>query len=426
MNMSLPANNLSKEALKVKTELFTWKLDNQNYVIQVDPYYIKARRAWKVSDNIVGLFRDAIETDSNDKWEEISELFHGELLENQQSYAAANLLIADPRDPEALLIERESIKKIQPWLVFLEVNQICNLKCNFCYVDMLPRMVAKDEAIYTAIDKITDSGAMFLGITGGEPSLNKNIVSIIKYAIRKGIAVTVRTNLLKLPPDIELLANEPRLVLITSIHHGDESEFDRIVGKAGSKQNIYNNIQKLIKLNIRVRAHIVVKSDNYDSLDQMIEDLERTGVPFTMTDHVMPYSGQKGNIAEKPLQYKLKAELTRKLIERGLIERQRNTCTAAQSKIWISATGDVFPCELFRERPIGNFSNHSIKDILHSKEVTDWRENHIYTSEQSGCLSCSARSGCPRCPAMIEIEKGTSHSKHDLTCFVTSEIFNLS
>ena len=51
-----------------------------------------------------------------------------------------------------------------------------------------------------------------------------------------------------------------------------------------------------------------------------------------------------------------------------------------------------------------------------------WREENVFTSEPEGCLACSLRSKCPRCPAMIHMEKNTTHDKHELTCATTTGV----
>ena len=412
-------------AAKAHQQLFSWRLGKQHYVIQVDPFYLKPRCAWPVSPEYARLLTFANRLDDGQStaiWEALAQTFSPLWLEDEARYSGRNLLNVDPSDEDAIRLKREAVHMLQPWLTYLEVNQVCNLKCQFCYVDQLPRVIGTPEVLHLGVARIAEAGGLFLNITGGEPTLYPGLVSLIRDGIRHGLAVTVRTNLLKLPGDIAALASEPRVVFVVSLHHHDAADFDAFVGRPHAQKQIFENIRRLLDLGLRVRAHIVATTENVSSLPEMFTQIQQLGIPYTITDHVMPFTGQQGQHAAEPLKFKIESERTRALLELGSIERHRNLCTAAQSKLWLDAKGDVYPCELFREVPIGSYLDASLRDILDAHSNAAWRNEFIFSSEPQGCQSCGARSKCPRCPAMVYIEKRTTHGKHDLTCDVSQAL----
>jgi radical SAM protein with 4Fe4S-binding SPASM domain len=408
-------------AEKARRELFTWKVAGETFVVQLDPYFHKIRRVWQ-SEQMAALVRMAVGQNTLEPWKFLAKLFADDWYSDHLNYAGVNLEQVDPVDSAARQIEKDAISALQPWLIYLEVNQVCNLKCRFCYVDLLPRVVGAKATLHAGVARAHEAGALFLNITGGEPSLCDGLPDLVLDGVRRGLAVTIRTNLLRLPPGIERIAGESRAVFVTSFHHSEEDAFDDFVGKPGAKRQILRNIEALQQMHIRVRVHLVATKANLCSLPEMLEEFRELGVPYTLTDHVMPYTGERTGRAEQPLDFKILAQQTQQLITQRHIQRQRGSCTAAQSKLWLSATGLVYPCELFRDQPIGNYLTNSLRDILDSRENAEWRQVNIYSSEPSGCRSCTLRTKCPRCPAMVYLEKGTTNAKHDLTCHITTEL----
>jgi radical SAM protein with 4Fe4S-binding SPASM domain len=411
--------------MKARREIFPWRIGNKQYLVQVDPYYIRARKVWEVTDPVAELVRTAtkLRTGYDAIWTALAEQLCSSWLDNESSYDGRNLLHCDNPDSSAGEMGQRAVSALQPWFLDLELNQTCNLKCTFCYVHALPRVMGRSEVLHKGISRAAETNTLFLNITGGEPTLCKELVDLILDGIQRGLAVMVRTNLLVLPKDIDRLAGEGRVVFITSFHHSTAEVFDNFVGKRGGKSAIVANIIRLRRLGLRVRAHVVATIGNIDSLPEMVEQFGAIGIPFTLTDDIMPIAARRASEAASSLRFKVLAKQSQRLLYAGMVDRQRNRCTAAQSKLWLAANGEVFPCELFRERAIGNYVDHSLRQILDSPENERWRSEFIYSSEPADCISCNSRAQCPRCPAMVYMQRGTTHEKHQLTCDATRSIY---
>lgn len=83
----------------------------------------------------------------------------------------------------------------RPLDIAIEVNKICNLKCEFCYYNY------KDNnpvVSYSKIKKILDEAKglniKYVRFTGGEPLLSRNILKILKYAKSQNFYVFLNTN----------------------------------------------------------------------------------------------------------------------------------------------------------------------------------------------------------------------------------------
>jgi len=86
---------------------------------------------------------------------------------------------------------------LQPFMVYYNITNRCNLKCPYCYIDAgvsLEDELCEDEVL-GVIDQIAAVGARVLVISGGEPLLREDVFRIAVYAKKeKGLDVTLLTN----------------------------------------------------------------------------------------------------------------------------------------------------------------------------------------------------------------------------------------
>ncbi|HSG91860.1 MAG TPA: radical SAM protein [Pseudomonadales bacterium] len=108
---------------------------------------------------------------------------------------------------------------------------LCNLTCEHCYIESSP---SNDALVYLTleeVDRYLDEiealglGTREIGITGGEPFMNPDIIAILRSALTRGFEVLVLTNAMKpmmklAEPLLELRAQHgDRLTLRVSVDH---------------------------------------------------------------------------------------------------------------------------------------------------------------------------------------------------------------
>ncbi len=96
---------------------------------------------------------------------------------------------------------RASIGLTRLETLWLNTGTLCNLECAGCYIESSPgndrleyMSLSEAEAFF---DEATDLGTRQIGITGGEPFMNPDIMAIIGSALRRGFEVLVLTNAMK-------------------------------------------------------------------------------------------------------------------------------------------------------------------------------------------------------------------------------------
>lgn len=144
----------------------------------------------------------------------------------------------------------------------IAVTDRCNLRCSYCMPKQGINFLAKNELL--SFEEILRLGRIFseLGVkkirlTGGEPFVRKEIISLITdlSALFKSLHIT--TNATLLHKHFETLKNVGRQNLNISIDSLDRNRFFAITHRDDFDQ-VWANILKAIKLDFRVKLNVVI------------------------------------------------------------------------------------------------------------------------------------------------------------------------
>jgi len=185
------------------------------------------------------------------------------------------------------------------WLV-LFVTSRCTLQCNFCYYkspqrprDLLEFNDMSLETFVRIIDKFRH--AYGLGLTGGEPFLNKDIFNMIKYAHKHKIRVEIPTNGTIIHDLIDRIIDSPLSLLNISLDAADSNEYRRMRG--GSKkifETVVENIRELVEKrnksnsNLTLRVSFICTKENYQRIPEKVRLAEDLGVDIVLFDNLIP------------------------------------------------------------------------------------------------------------------------------------------
>jgi hypothetical protein len=115
---------------------------------------------------------------------------------------AAARKFADP-DRTAKGEKRASVKLDRLETLWINTGSLCNIACVNCYIESTPR---NDRLAYISaaeaeryLDEIAHLrlGTSEIGLTGGEPFLNREIIPIMGAALQRGFRVLVLTNAMR-------------------------------------------------------------------------------------------------------------------------------------------------------------------------------------------------------------------------------------
>ena len=132
-------------------------------------------------------------------------------------------------------IEARNIKTL-----WFNTGTLCNIECRNCYIESSPKndslAYLTFEEVKSFIDEAVDKnlGTNEIGFTGGEPFMNKDIMKMIDYSLRKHLKVLVLSNAMKpmLNRTKELIKlNHSNLTIRVSIDHYEKEKHEEIRGK---------------------------------------------------------------------------------------------------------------------------------------------------------------------------------------------------
>lgn len=285
--------------------------------------------------------------------------------------------------------------------VHLSLSDHCNLNCSYCYarerVERKHPILTYEE--YKAIinDILEINPGVTFTLTGGEPLLNKDCLAIAEYIKqRKGRVFLLSNGLLINKDNIQRISELFDLVTLSIDGPNDDihsltrgHNFDRVIAATSllDKHNVdYTLSMTVTKDNIDYIEEMATKFGNrlnyapYFPISGESSSLDITGIEY--------YNALKSATGVRPLSY-CESSLDNALVS------QCHKCAIGDGEFSISATGDVYPCQLIHtdEFYAGNIHEQNIKEIYYkSKAINDCA--HLDVDTIKGCKDCPIKYIC--------------------------------
>ena len=183
--------------------------------------------------------------------------------------------------------------------LILELNSACNSRCLYCY---LPQH--KDtgqgtlEYFKKKLDKYAGQGIQNVDLTGGEPTLYKDLLELVSYAKHLRYPNLTLVSNGKLVSSRRYCAELLRAGITRFVFCLDGTD-DEMCDKISGAQDSYTLVDKAIK-NIKdlnksceVCVTCVVNSLNYKYIPQIVAKAKKSGVDLMNIQHILPYVKDK-------------------------------------------------------------------------------------------------------------------------------------
>jgi MoaA/NifB/PqqE/SkfB family radical SAM enzyme len=162
--------------------------------------------------------------------------------------------------------------------VVLHVGYACNLRCQFCYyIEDLEKGQTQNwttEQLQRRLRTAQRLGKTAVDFTGGEPSIRRDILTLIRYTKAIGYTgINMITNGLRLADSsfCESLLEAGLNDVLFSIHSPIEEEHDYLTRVPGSYRKIFQALENMQALGLRARVNTVVSNVNYKHVDKLFE-----------------------------------------------------------------------------------------------------------------------------------------------------------
>ncbi len=247
--------------------------------------------------------------------------------------------------------------------LLIEVNQICNLQCTYCFYNDHGRI--KEYLNVKMLSHLLSPTIKKVFLTGGEPFLNPDIIEIIHYIKSQGIECTVFCNGIALSrfkekEILEIIQSLDRLIISFDSFRED------YIFRSISPVPILQIIEKILILDSRV-LEIKVGLNNYniDEFESIIKNLISLGVQNLSINliHNIENSDKDFEIKDKNKIIKI-YDIVDNYIEyfdeqyvafhrqyiHGQIDQLVSTCAAGKSFFFVNTKGHTFGCPAHLEQ----------------------------------------------------------------------------
>jgi MoaA/NifB/PqqE/SkfB family radical SAM enzyme len=288
------------------------------------------------------------------------------------------------------------------------VTNACPQGCAYCYNQHKTGLSMDRATILRTVDDLKRMGVVWLGLTGGEPLLNKHLVEIVERAA-DGCAVKLFTTGCTLTPQRAADLQRAGLDYVSvSLDSPDEAEHDRIRRYLGAYRAALQAIdifQSLGGVHVSVSA-VLDKSMMYEErVEDLLRFLAGLGIDEAWLSECKPAVQGLWQpdevITEEERQMLLRVQdrynKTGKMTVNylGHFEgREHFGCNAGNKMVYVDAFGNVSPC-VFTPISFGNVNEQPIGEIYAEMRGCFPTENRCFINTNYALMRKHYRGSSP-------------------------------
>lgn len=330
-----------------------------------------------------------------------------------------------------------------------ELLPMCNMSCEMCFLRLSAEetrqrggLLSIEEWLSIAKEMLAE-GTLFLLLTGGEPFLYPDFISLYKELRKMGFIITINTNGTLLDETLAdvLAKDKPRRVNIT-LYGTDDEMYRKICKNPHGYSQTIRAIRLLKERGIDTKLNVTLVPENVHCLKRFHEIAEEYNLPIDVNPYVVPACRERStpfldsarlspyaaaNAYVDMLEFQMKEHAIEHMQnqlkrladykkEDKTIYCEKMSCRAGRSSAWISWTGELIPCA---------FLNKPGYPVLNTGFSTAWKNilpevDNIYLPPE--CSSCEFRCLCPICASFSAADAGSTTSKPEYMCLYTKHL----
>lgn len=330
----------------------------------------------------------------------------------------------------------------------------CNLACKHCYQDSEHNTLSDELSLEEKLDLVDQMGKAhmpMIALSGGEPTLSKDLVPVLERAKSYGMHATIATNGTTMTRErAQQLAQAGLRYVEISLDSVDPARHDAFRGVEGMWQRSVAGAKIVAETEgLRLGIAMCVHQGNIDEVEDMIRFAEEIGAGCFAHFNFIPVGrGLKmvsGDITPQQRE-RLLGILNRKMQEGGIgiistapqlgrvclagspldgratcshagsgagmkarvVAKYLGGCGAGRTYVCIEPNGNVTPCVYLPHRVMGNVRQKSFAEIFRTSVFWDVLNDR---DRRSGhCQVCTFKSYCGGCRARADAYFGQLHA----------------
>lgn len=352
-------------------------------------------------------------------FEKLNRMFAVKLTKKDQAASAIQPIHSIDPDP---YVEPSTAKNFltAPLSVLWDITYCCNLHCQHCLSGAgVPRNqeLTTDEA-ERIIDELADLKVFTITFCGGEPFLRKDLFHLLGYASNRNIGLKISTNGTLVSETVVKQLDDFNVFAVQVSLDGNEKSHDRLRNKAGAYRKAVNAIKLFVEAGYYTVVAPVVTRINIQDIDAIIDTAASLGASAFKPSLFMPAGRGKTNQNELSLpkeevraimsklgmkqkeyegdlqihletKYPTSGENICSIREHGLCCKDAQVgCSAGNTQIVVTATGDIVACPFLYEFIAGNLRQDSLHKIWHTSKVLDTFRGLRQSDLKGKCNEC--------------------------------------
>lgn len=258
----------------------------------------------------------------------------------------------------------------------ISLANACPQNCRYCYNKNRSGELLNTAEIKQLIQELKKMGVFWLGFTGGEPLLNKDIVEILK-SVGDDCAIKLFTTGSNLTEQLAAELKKAGLLYVSiSLDHWKEEEHDRIRGCKGAFRTALRAIDIFKSIGVHVSVSAVISREMLqgNQVQEFLKFLISLGIHEAWLSETKPtveaFWNEAAVITEEErlslvsLQDKYNKEGKITVNYLGHFEGGEHFgCNAGNKMVYIDAFGEVSPC-VFTPMTFGNVRDKSVQAVF--------------------------------------------------------------
>lgn len=155
--------------------------------------------------------------------------------------------------------------------IYIEITNICNLKCKFCETTNRKQEYMKLEDIERVFAEIKEYTDFIYLHVKGEPLLHPKLKEILNSANANNLQVIITTNGTLLKNNVEILSNSKAIRQINISLHSIEQNPDLKIDKKIYFKELFDSVEKITQKN---NCYISYRLWNLDNISEYEKDIE--------------------------------------------------------------------------------------------------------------------------------------------------------
>jgi MoaA/NifB/PqqE/SkfB family radical SAM enzyme len=273
------------------------------------------------------------------------------------------------------------------------ITDACPQNCGYCYNRGREGVLMDTPTILAVIRELKSMGVFWIGLTGGEPLLNRDIVRIVEE-IGEDCSAKLFTTGSNLTERLAADLKQAGLFYVTvSLDHMEETKHDQIRGRRGAFRTARRALEIFRALGgMHVSVSSVLSGDmlRTERVEEFLAYLQRLEVDEAWLSEAKPSTqacwklenviteSERQDLIRLQDRWNKKGGLTVNYL--GHFEDRRHFgCTAGQKMVFIDPFGEVSPC-VFIPMTFGNVREGSLRTIYGGMRSRFPAQDHCFVN----------------------------------------------